>query len=597
MEQIVTNQNKPNRKRRDYAKVESIGANEIVQALRSTDFNRGQIYSIIKVMLKDPTTISILNSMIEDFTKPFEGGRRIRAISNKETVQNYINELLDAFNANAMCPEQMLTGLAYGELIGRLYTIGGMYKKKHTFNTKPTDEDLISLKAAVDKIANSNRYIKRIEHIDNPLEYYDVQFMKEPLFYINQKMKEESFMNAGNSGLLTFGSDVFKFSTDLIVHKILYPNIVKERYSSGLYDGEGELCEYIVEKGKGLLEAAYPAFVDLKLAEAAIKMSREAKAVVVTLVQIQCQDMTDEEADETTDSILEKLTVRRTLNSTEGISEYTNSQVAPSVIVTSMKGETGEIKVEQVGGDYDPGSLNDIEYLENVYFGAFRTIKQKFGRTKDAAGFSGGESLVELKSSYASMGTTAQTMIIDFWTDVLNRYLDRCGYLDYVGNFELQMMKMVTQEEIDKAENKNRSIQMAEQAMLALKEQELPELKVFRAMINQADITGDLVELIDEMIAKLEEPQKEDEDEDDNEQDFDEDFDEDFEQEEDGGEDLLEGLADGVQNDQSEEYTGAETNKESGVEKKEPSRKTQNNKDDRLPDFGSVLDKAEKENT
>lgn len=487
----------------------TIETRELIQSIKDANSSRAMVFNIIQTMLKDPTVNSILTGIKEDFTQAFEDGRIIKSVSNDPTVQNAWDAALVNFGAEKQIGNQMMIMLSFGELYGQMFTLDGLRKKLQFADGKEKRETQFEKSTSSkeeEKTAQKDNdvLIQKLYTIDNPLEFYDVQYLGETVFFYRKKVDTAS----DSFGTVYKQSDLFKYSDDILVHVMLYPSVIKEKMDTGAVDGDGEAVELTIERGVGLLEKAYPAYVNLMLAKAAMLIARDARSVVVTLLKMNREGMTDEEAEATTDAIMEKVTVRRSLDKTQGAGEYTNSVSAPAVVMVTKDGETGDVTAEQIGGDYDAGSLSDIENLEDDFYGAFRTVKQKFGKTGDAAGFSGGESLQLLMDSYAQMGGYIQQTLCDFWEIVINRYFESKGLTKFVGSASLRMKKMPTSSETDKENLRDTSVRLAQQVTSDVMDMTSESLRIYRTMLNRTDLNNDLIELLDELIEKREAEEK-----------------------------------------------------------------------------------------
>lgn len=487
----------------------TIETRELIQSIKDANSSRAMVFNIIQTMLKDPTVNSILTGIKEDFTQAYEDGRIIKSVSNDPTVQNAWDAALVNFGAEKQIGNQMMIMLSFGELYGQMFTLDGLRKKlQFTDGTEKRETQFEKSTGSKEEEKPAQKdnavLIQKLYTIDNPLEFYDVQYLGETVFFYRKKVDTAS----DNFGTVYKQSDLFKYSDDILVHVMLYPSVIKEKMDTGAVDGDGEAVELTIERGVGLLEKAYPAYVNLMLAKAAMLIARDARSVVVTLLKMNREGMTDEEAEATADAIMEKVTVRRSLDKTQGVGEYTNSVSAPAVVMVTKDGETGDVTAEQIGGDYDAGSLSDIENLEDDFYGAFRTVKQKFGKTGDAAGFSGGESLQLLMDSYAQMGGYIQQTLCDFWETVINRYFESKGLTKFVGAASLRMKKMPTSSETDKENLRDTSIRLAQQVTSDVTDMTSESLKIYRTMLNRTDLNNDLIELLDELIEKREAEEK-----------------------------------------------------------------------------------------
>lgn len=498
-------QGKQNRKR-TFAFSESVNAAAtILESVRKGSQSRADIHRINEEMYKDPEVFSILMRLMEKTCKPFKDGRTIRAVAenNDAVCQNYINQLIIDYKAEKRLPKQAVCLYTKGDVMARLVSVETLEAKKQVYKREPTDEELRVVQERIAKIKNRTKLIRTIEEIENPLEYYDLQFLGETIKYIKKPINENAW---SFSSLETLNESLLAISPDMIVHQTLYPRITSERVSTGEYDGYGEPVEMSVSLGKGLLESAYRAYMEYMLDKAANQTAKNARSIVVNLVQIECGDMSDEEKDGVVDAVLEKLTTAKSLSEKDGIGEYNNAVAAPAVVVTTKVNGVGEIAATQVGGDYDAGTMTDTKFYQTVMYGAFRAIKQEFGILDDNAGFSGGETLAQIQSAETDMIETAQKALCALWEDIFNRYLQREGMEKFVGQFRLEMNKPHTQADTDEENDRSSGLQSAEQVMSAVEGKSAAALKIFRAMLNMVDLPEEVTAAIDEVIKSVSKP-------------------------------------------------------------------------------------------
>lgn len=500
-------------------------ASEILSSVRKGSQSRSDINRINEEMYKDPEVFSILMRLMEKTCKPFRDGRTIKAVAeNGDSIcQNYINQLILDYRVEERLPRQAVSLYAKGDVMARLVSVETLETRKTVFEKEPTDEELKTVQEKISKIKNRTKLIRTIDEIENPLEYYDLQFLGETIKYLKRPIDKNDWIFGS---LAKIGQSLLAISPDMIAHQILYPRLSSEKVATGEYDGYGEPIELEVALGKGLLESAYPAYVDYMLDKAANQTAKSARSIVINLVQIQCSDMGEEEKDEVVEAVLSKLTTSKSLSEKGGIGEYNNAVAEPAVVVTTKVGETGDIEATQIGGDYEAGPMTDTKFYQTVMYGAFRAIKQEFGILDDNAGFSGGETLAQIQSAETDMIETAQKALCALWEDIFNRYLQSVGMEKFVGQFRLVMNKPHTQADTDEENDRASGLQSAEQVMNAVEGKSLESLKIFRAMLNIVDIPEEVIKAIDDVIeAKEEELKKEkkdggDEDADDDAEDF-----------------------------------------------------------------------------
>lgn len=502
-----------NKKKRTFVQIENLtDARELLNGIRYGSSTRADINRLNEEMYKSSEVSSIITRLLEKTCRTFEDGRTMRAIAEngEETLQNYINQLIVDFGVEDRLAKQTICLYTKGEVMARLVSVEALETKKHIFQNPPTEEQLLEVQEKVSKIKNRHVLIRTIEDIENPLEYYDLQSYGQTVKFIKNPLQNNDWLMGGVNSM----GDLLAIAPHVMVHKTLYPRLTSERIATGEYDGYGEPVELQVNLGKGLLESAYPAFVDYMLDKAANQTAKDARNTVINLIQIQSQDMNDDEKDQVVDAILDKLTTRKSISDVGGISEYTSATQGPAVVVTTKDGETGSIDASQVGGDYDAGAMTDTKFYQTVLYGAFRAIKQEFGILDDNAGFSGGDTLENIQSAERDMIKLAQRTICSLWEEIFNRYLESVGMHKYLGMFRLEMNKPKTKGDADEDSEREAGIRNAEQLMQAVEGKSKESLKLFRTMLNLMDMPSEVLQALDEIIEDSQEELGEDNDRD-----------------------------------------------------------------------------------
>ena len=198
------------------------------------------------------------------------------------------------------------------------------------------------------------------------------------------------------------------------------------------------------------------------------------------------------------------------INEGNSLSEYTNpGPIENNVYVPTNQGK-GAITTTQVGGDVNVGDLVDLDYFKNKFFGAMRVPKQYFGDTDDGAGFNGGQSLSIISSRYAKMIKRIQNTVIQAITDIINLQLIDKNLDSYVNKFTIHMLPPTTQEEIDRRANLSSKVQVASDIMTILSEVEnaTTKLKILKSLLSNIITDGEIIELIQGEIDRLEEAEK-----------------------------------------------------------------------------------------
>lgn len=147
------------------------------------------------------------------------------------------------------------------------------------------------------------------------------------------------------------------------------------------------------------------------------------------------------------------------------MNEYTNPGPMENNVYIPTRDGQGALSLQQVGGDYDPKTLTDIEYFRDKLFGALKVPKQYFGFTEDGAGFNGGQSLSIISSRYAKTIKRIQNTMVQTLTDAINLILIDKGLPHYINEFTLNMLPPTTQEDNDRRESLYNKVQLTQDIM------------------------------------------------------------------------------------------------------------------------------------
>ena len=159
--------------------------------------------------------------------------------------------------------------------------------------------------------------------------------------------------------------------------------------------------------------------------------------------------------------------------------------------------------------------IADIDYFKNKLYSSVKVPKQFLGDTDDATGFNGGTSLSIVSSRYAKTVKRIQATMKQGITDIVNILLIDRGLDSYVNKFTIQMQEPVTQEELDKRDSLSSEIQITDDIMRMLGDNEDPiiKLKMLKSLLAKVISNQEVINLIEEMIDKLEKELEEGEEE------------------------------------------------------------------------------------
>ena len=197
------------------------------------------------------------------------------------------------------------------------------------------------------------------------------------------------------------------------------------------------------------------------------------------------------------------------------IREYTNPGPMENVIYVPTHDGKGTISTSQIGGDagVSDNSLGDLEYWKKKLFSSLGIPGQFLGDTSDSTGFNGGTSLSLISSRYAKTIKRIQSAYLQAIETAVNLILLDKGLGNYVGKFTLKMQAPTTQEEKDRKDNINQTINNCQSILSMVNDQiqdEKARLQVLKATIAQVTSDQDIIQVIQNQIDILEQSGSED---------------------------------------------------------------------------------------
>lgn len=251
----------------------------------------------------------------------------------------------------------------------------------------------------------------------------------------------------------------------------------------------------------------------MSLLEDAIILNRVTKSSLVRIIQIEVGDMPKDMISSHLQSIKSMMEQKGALDTNHKYNEYTNpAPIENNIYVPTHEGK-GNISVANVGGDYDPKQLTDLDYFRDKFFGSTGIPKQWFGFTEDGAGFNGGESLSIISSQFAKRVKKIQSDLISMLEDLINILLYDRGLISYINNFTLKMVTPISREEMDRRDAQTNALGVLRDTMGVLEDvQDIPtRLKIIKSLITNITNDPEVIQYIQDEIDRLEAEPKEEE--------------------------------------------------------------------------------------
>ena len=509
-----------------------------LQSFTQLSQRRDQLYQMLDTMCEDPIIASIVRTYAEDATEPNDQGKIVWAESSDANCAKMVSYLLDTINVDKFVTKWIINLCKYGDAYLRLYRESD--HEDPLFKSTNKENDLDSFNAFVElqkeeerkKKKNLNEdvrikayskedhYSHYVELVPNPAEMFELDRFGKTCGFIKADVSTSVYKNDNPvlSNQMRYGfkkSDVTVHEATDFVHACLdYDSSrVPEEVKIFLEDTDNPEANasYIVKRGKSILYDAYPAWRTLSLLENSLMLNRVTKSQLIKLITVDVGSMPKETAQPLLIRLKNMLEQKTALNTGKYLQEYTNAGPIDNNVYWTTKNNVGAINIQNIGGEYDPKNLIDIEYFRDRLFGSLSVLKQYFGFTEDGAGFNGGASLTILSSRYAKTVKSLQNAMIQALTDMVNLMLLDKEMDNYINKFQIRMMPPITQEELDRRENMSSRLGVIRDTVDLVSDIEDPAIKlnIVKALLSTAMVDDEVIGLIQEQIDKLEKQEEE----------------------------------------------------------------------------------------
>lgn len=494
-----------------------------LQGFTSTAQSRDEVYTLIDSMCKDSVVASVLETYAEDATETNDLGQVVWVEAEDPTIAAYVEYLLDTMGVDKHVYEWTYNLIKYGDTYLRLY-------RESDYDSDVLQKDLVNkydknirspLKEDVNIYAykKNDNYSHYVEMVDNPAEVFELIKYGKTYAYVRADVTSQG----------TYVNDMrnthymqYKFSRNDVdlhgpmdyVHACLQdssgrtPEVVDIFLDDNTEEKDKSVksSSYKVKRGESILYNSFKNWRLLSLLENSVILNRLTKSAITRIIKVQVGDMPKEKVGPHLTGIKQLMEQKTAIDTSKGMSEYTNPGPVENNIYVPVHGDIGAITADTIGGDVNVGELTDLDYFQDKFFGGLRIPKQYFGITKDNAGFSGGESLSIISSRYAKAVKRIQNTIIQMLTDAVNLMLLDKGMESRINQFRLRMQSPTTQEEKDRGEYMQSRIQNIGDIMNQMNDIQDTgaRLKILKSMLSGVIKNNDVLQYIQEEIDQLE---------------------------------------------------------------------------------------------
>lgn len=480
-------------------------------SLTNTANNRNELYNMIDSMCEDGTISAVVETYAEDATERNDYGNIVWAESDDKEIVQYVTFLLDSMNVNKNIFKWVYALCKYGDVYLRLYR-DSEYNDVLFGDKKPLNEDI-----KINDYKKSDHYALYMEMVSNPAEMFELTRFGKTIGYIKAPisggvLKQDILTQYMNFTYNFMKEDVEVYPATEFVHAALEDGVSREDETVNIFLDKDAMENnkangtYKVRRGNSLLTNTFRIWRELNLLQSSVLLNRLTKSSIVRMINIEVGDMPKEDVTKVLMDVKRLIEQKTAINKGTGMQEYTNPGPIENNVYVPVHGGVGQITTSQIGGDVDVKSLADLEYYQNLLYGALRTPKQYFSQTNDSTGFNGGSSLTIISSRYAKMVKRIQNTILQALTDAVNLMCIDKGLDNYVNKFTLHMVIPTTQEEIDRRDNLSNKVQLVSDIMNMMSDiDDVPtKLKVLKTLLANTIDDPDVVALIQEYIEKLE---------------------------------------------------------------------------------------------
>lgn len=528
----------------------------VLDSFRQATERREYLYKIYDDMGSDVVISSALELYADDATEYSSQGKVVWVESDNSQVSNMGNVILNSLKIDENAWSHIYALVKYGDLY------------LETFRRSETAEHRAGLKSIIknydkeklnDSLKNKESIlfedlvINKYEDGDTLEDYIEAESNPACVFELTQRGKTVGFIRTPNSqpqdgknskyssvsNLYNYNiDDVELYDATKFVHILLqdpsnrnpeHVRIFNSAHVKTKTNKEKEKIlaelEFKVKRGKSALFDIFKIYRELKLLEDSLLLNRLTRSSFVRLIQVEVGEMGKPQVSTLLRRIKQYFEQKTSFQ--EGVGGGIKNYNTPEPIVNNIYLPTregkGAITTSDLGGDIDVKQLTDIDYFTNLLFAGLKIPKQFMGFTDDAAGFSGGTSLIKISSRYAKTIKRIQNSYTQGIKTLLNiLFIDR-GLDAYVNNFSIKMVSPSTVEDAERAESVQTNTDIVSNILGILSDitDEKDRLSILNILLKEYLNIPDLISALEDIIEKYDIPEEktpiraEDEDEED----------------------------------------------------------------------------------
>ena len=501
-----------------------------LQSFNSAAQTREYVYSYIDSMALDDRVSSVIDVYASDATETNDDGKVVWCESVNPEISKTIGYLLDSINVDKHAYEWMYSFIKYGDIYLKTFKVDDL---EHQEREKREDNGRLVEDVSAVVHEKNEHYAHYVEMVANPCEMFDLTEHDKTVLYVQAPTNVQTAINQ-QSPIYTYlsykmnQSDVTIYDAKDFVHaSLINGNSIRDPEEVSIFndvDESGDKTEerkYVVRKGQSFLYNLFKVWRQTSLIEDSLIVNRASRSSLVRAIMVEIGDMPANKVAPYLRRLKTNIEQKAALSLNMGMQEYNNPGPVENTMFIPTHNGQGALTTLNIGGDYDPKQLTDLDYFINKFYGSVGIPKQYFSFTDDGAGFNGGSSLAIISSRYGKNVKKFQNAFCQLLTDLMNLYLLDMGLDNYIGRFTIRMQSPLTQEEIDKRENQRNKIGVVSDIMNQvgqLVDDDIVKLKVLKELLSQSLSDTSVVDTLQKYIddkelaieqEEIEEPEKE----------------------------------------------------------------------------------------
>lgn len=505
---------------------------DVLESFSTVAQNRESEYELIDTMSMDSIIASAIERYAEDITQTNKKGQIFWVESDDSHVAEYVQYLLNKidFDRNAYKWAYMLT--KYGDVYVRLIR-KSEFDNSLLFGEERRRKEKDRLDEDVNIIVNkeSDHYADTLDTVRNPGEMFELTKFGKTIGYIKAPVNIQKDFRTNNdiNSLITYKmrrNDVDVYAPTEFVHGCLESSYTRSEEELDIFMSDDDYEKAIhpetfqIKRGAGILNDLFKVWRQFSLMENSILLSRLTRSSITRAIQMEVGDMPQNQVMNVTSRVKSLLEQKSALETGTKMSEYVNPGPVENIVILPTRNGKGGIQMTQIGGDYDPKTLTDLDHFVNKLAGGLKMPKPLLGFTDDNTGFNGGTSLTILSSDYGKAIKKMQKVLTQMVTDAINLLLMDKGKSAMINNFHIVMQVPVTQEEIDLKSDLSNSLRNISDIMGTLGDIDDPiaKTKVLKSLLSETLANQEVTNILQDYIERLEDEQAKGKNEDESEE-------------------------------------------------------------------------------